>query len=131
MSRWLLAANVLSYRRGRAGILRCSCSKWRGPAANSNGYKTSTDNPAQVLVTSAKSVKAVFVKNEYSYNLKIVGPGVVDEYLVQDTKASLEYGTQVLLKALPAEGAVFKGGSCCVVEVKNTAIFAASSHFVV
>ena len=75
------------------------------------GDLNSSDNPAQITVSSAKSVKAVFTKNHYAYNLKIVGPGAVDEYLVEDTKATLEHGTQVLLKALPLDGAFFKGWS--------------------
>lgn len=70
-----------------------------------------SENPARVTVVSAKTVKAVFTKNSYAYSLRIVGPGVVDEYLVNDTKATLEHGTKVLLKAFPSEGAVFKGWS--------------------
>ena len=66
-------------------------------------------NPNQIVVSGKKSLTAVFTKNKYAYNLKIVGPGVVDEYLIQNTKASLEYGSKVLLKAFPAEGAVFHG----------------------
>lgn len=75
------------------------------------GDSSGSENPVQITVSSAKSVKAVFTKNHYLYNLTIVGPGVVDEYLVEDTKATLEYGTRVLLKALPSENAVFKGWS--------------------
>lgn len=75
------------------------------------GDLTSTDNPAQITISSAKSVKAIFTKNKYAYNLKIVGPGVVDEYLVPETRADLDYGTSILLKAIPAEGAVFQGWS--------------------
>ena len=74
------------------------------------GDITSTDNPAQITISSAKTVKAVFTKNKYTYNLKIVGPGVVDEYFI-DTKSSYEYGTKILLKAIPSIGAVFKGWS--------------------
>lgn len=75
------------------------------------GDLSGTDNPAQITISGAKSIKAIFKKNKYAYNLKIVGPGVVDEYLVPDTKATLDYGTQALLKAFPTEGAVFKGWS--------------------
>lgn len=74
------------------------------------GDLSGNDNPKTIDVTSASSVKAVFVKPQYSFNVKIVGPGVVDEYLVE-TKSGLEAGTQVLLKAIPSEGAVFKGWS--------------------
>ena len=69
------------------------------------------DNPKRITVDGQKFVKVVFTKNEYAFNLTIVGPGVVNEYLVEDTKAALEHGTKVLLKAYPSEGAVFKGWS--------------------
>ena len=72
------------------------------------GDLSGADNPARIIITGTKSVKALFTKNKYAYNLKIVGPGVVDEYLLPDTKASLDYGTQVLLRAFPDERAVFK-----------------------
>lgn len=68
-------------------------------------------NPTQLSISSPKSVTAVFTKKHYAYNLTIVGPGVVDEYLVEDTKATLKYGTKVLLKAYPSDGAIFKGWS--------------------
>ena len=79
-----------------------SFDHWEGDLSGAN-------NPAQITVSGTKSVKAIFAKNKYSYNIKIIGPGVVNEYLVEGTKASLDYGTQVLLKAIPSEGAVFKG----------------------
>ena len=74
---------------------------------------TGSENPAQITVSSEKTVKAVFTKNSYIYNLTIVGPGVVDEYLVEDTKATLEHGTKLLLKAIPGleNGAFFQGWS--------------------
>ena len=73
---------------------------------------TGAENPSQITVSSAKSVKAMFTKNKYAYNLTIVGPGVVDEYLVESTKATLDYDTQLKLVAVPAkENAVFKGWS--------------------
>ncbi len=79
-------------------------SHWEGDL---NG----TENPIQITVSSAKSVKAVFTKKSYDYNLKIVGPGAVDEEIVQNTKATLEAGTIVRLTAHPMPGAVFKGWS--------------------
>ena len=75
------------------------------------GDLSGADNPTQITLTGEKYVKAVFAKNKYSYNLKIVGPGVVDEYLLPETKADFDYGTKILLKAIPSEGAVFKGWS--------------------
>ena len=74
------------------------------------GDLTGADNPITITISSAKTVKAVFTKNHYAYNLKIVGPGVVDEYLME-TKGGWEHGTRILLKAIPSEGAVFKGWS--------------------
>ncbi len=45
------------------------------------GDITSTENPIQITISSAKSVKAVFTKNKYS--LKIIGPGIVNETLIK------------------------------------------------
>jgi len=42
---------------------------------------TGNANPDQITVLGDKSVKAVFTKNKYSYNLKIIGPGIVNEFL--------------------------------------------------
>lgn len=75
------------------------------------GDLSGTENPSQITVSAAKSVKAVFTKNKYAYNLKIVGPGAVDEYLIENTKGSFDYGTRLLLKAYPDEGARFLGWS--------------------
>ncbi|MCQ2159696.1 MAG: VCBS repeat-containing protein [Bacteroidales bacterium] len=74
------------------------------------GDITGNDNPIAIDVTGAKNVKAVFVKPQYSFCVKIVGPGVVDEYMVE-TKSGLDAGAQVLLKAIPSKGAVFRGWS--------------------
>lgn len=68
-------------------------------------------NPAEIEMTSPKTVRALFEKENYSFNVRIVGPGVVDEFLSEDTRAALSYGTKVRLAAFPAEGAVFKGWS--------------------
>ena len=75
------------------------------------GDLTGSENPSQITVSSAKSVKAVFTMNKYAYSLTIVGPGAVDEYLVENTKGIFDYGTKLVLKALPDEGAVFVGWS--------------------
>ena len=81
-----------------------------------DGDLASSDNPVQITITSAKSVKAVFAKNHYAYNLKIVGPGAVDEYMIE-TKANFEYGTTIQLMAYPdvTNQALFKGWSGDVV----------------
>lgn len=77
------------------------------------GDLTGTENPKQITVASAKSVKAVFIKKSYEYNLKIVGPGAVDEEIVQDTKATLDAGTIVRLSAFPDSrtNSIFTGWS--------------------
>ncbi len=75
------------------------------------GDLSGDENPKQLTVNRQRFVTAVFTKNQYAYNLKIVGPGVVDEYLLPETKADFDYGTKILLKAIPSEGAVFKGWS--------------------
>lgn len=90
------------------------------------GDLSGNDNPVQITVSSEMTVKAIFTKNEYSYNLKIVGPGVVDEYLIE-TKSSLEYGSKIMLKAFPSEGAVFKGWSSDQKGLEETLIFDLSS----
>lgn len=69
------------------------------------------DNPVQITVSTETSVKALFTKNKYTFNVKTVGPGVVDEYIDGQTKASVEYGAKIRLEAVPYDGAVFKGWS--------------------
>ena len=77
------------------------------------GDITGPENPAQITVSSAKSVKAIFTKKSYDYSLKIVGPGAVDEEIVESTRATLEAGTIVRLSAYPdtRNNAVFSGWS--------------------
>mgnify|MGYP002623437998 CR=1 FL=1 len=73
------------------------------------GNLTGGDNPARITISSAQFVKAVFTRQKYAYNLKIIGNGVVDEFVLQNTKSSADFGTRILLKAIPSEGSVFKG----------------------
>ena len=75
------------------------------------GDLTGADNPITITISSAKTVKAVFTKNKYAYNLTIVGPGVVDEYSLTETKSVFGYNEKILLKAIPSTGAVFTGWS--------------------
>ena len=79
--------------------------------SNWEGDLTGSKNPEQITVAEAKKVTAVFTKNVYSYNLKIVGPGAVDEYLVDATKSSFYYGQCVRLVATPSDGCIFSGWS--------------------
>ena len=57
-------------------------------------------NPAQITVTSAKSVKAVFVKKMYDLTIETQGEGSVSEKVVE-TKSSYLEGTLVELTATP------------------------------
>ena len=75
------------------------------------GDLSGTDNPTQITISSTKSVKVVFTQNHYAYNLRIIGPGIVDEYLLPETKTVFEYNDKSLLKAIPSTGAVFTGWS--------------------
>lgn len=57
-------------------------------------------NPAQITVTSSKSVKAVFVKKMYDLTVTVEGEGAVGEKVVE-TKGSYQEGTLVELTATP------------------------------
>ena len=63
-------------------------------------------NPAQITVTSAKSVKAVFVKKMYDLTVETQGEGAVSEKVV-DTKSSYQEGTLVELVAQPSDHWLF------------------------
>jgi len=63
------------------------------------GDLSGTENPSQIEVVSPLSVKAVFVQKSYQFHLKVVGPGVVNETLL-DTKAGYAPGTMVQLTAI-------------------------------
>ena len=73
------------------------------------GDLSGTENPSQITVSAAKSVKAIFTKNKYAYKLVTIGPGVVNEGFVE-TKC-FEYNTVLCLKAVANEfeGATFAG----------------------
>lgn len=72
------------------------------------GNMTSTDNPAQITISSANTVKAVFIINRYSYSLTIIGPGVVNEEIVE-TKVQAYNTVSLEAVANEFEGAVFAG----------------------
>lgn len=82
-----------------------SFDHWDGDLAGS-------ENPTQLTISSAKTVKAYFTQNHYDYSLRIIGPGVVNEQLMPDTKGYLS-GTRVQLTAVPspADGSCFVGWS--------------------
>ena len=63
------------------------------------GALNGSDNPSQIVVVSPVSVKAVFVQKSYQFHLKVVGPGLVNE-TVLNTKADYSPGTMVQLTAI-------------------------------
>ena len=60
-------------------------------------------NPAQITVSSSKSVKAVFVKKMYDLTVEIQGHGSVEEKVINTRSGSYEEGTTVELTAVPDE----------------------------
>ena len=60
------------------------------------------DNPIRITISSAKSVKAVFVKKSYSLNITIEGEGTVSERIIE-TKANYTAESVVELVAKPKE----------------------------
>ena len=70
------------------------------------GDLTGNTNPTQITVSSAKTVKAVFVKKMYDLTISVEGEGSVSEKVVE-TKSSYQEGTIVELTANPADHWVF------------------------
>lgn len=60
-------------------------------------------NPVQITLSSAKTVKAVFVKKMYDLSIEIQGEGTVEEAVVQTKATSYQEGTVVELTAIPAD----------------------------
>ena len=67
---------------------------WEGDLSGSN-------NPAQVAISSAKTVKAVFVKKMYDLTIEIEGEGSVEEVVVETKSSSYQEGSVVQLTASP------------------------------
>lgn len=64
-------------------------------------------NPVQIAVSSAKTVKAVFVKKMYDLTIEVQGEGAVQETVVNTKSSSYQEGTVVEVTALPGEHWVF------------------------
>ena len=64
-------------------------------------------NPVQITLSSAKTVKAVFVKKMYDLSIEIQGEGTVEEAVLQTKATSIQEGTVVELTALPGDHWVF------------------------
>lgn len=63
-------------------------------------------NPVQITISSAKTVKAVFVKKMYYLTVEVQGSGAVDESVIE-TKGSYQEGTVVELTAKPSNHWIF------------------------
>ena len=68
-----------------------------------SGDLTETENPVQITMDQAMSIKAKFEKITYSLSINIEGNGEVNEEIVQAKFASTDYetGTTVQLTAIP------------------------------
>ncbi|MDB4013845.1 BspA family leucine-rich repeat surface protein [Flavobacteriaceae bacterium] len=73
------------------------------------GDLTGTDNPKQITIDKAKTVKAVFVKKQYALTIEIEGEGTVAEKVIK-AGAATDYnsGTIVELTATGKTGWDFK-----------------------
>ena len=65
------------------------------------GDLSGNDNPIQITVSSAKTVKAVFVKKMYDLSIEIEGEGSVEEVVVETKSSSYQEGSVVQLTASP------------------------------
>ena len=75
------------------------------------GDVTSTDNPVDVDINSAKSITALFNQIIVSLQVDIEGEGEVLEELVTDRSTDYNYGDTVKLTPQPVEGYSFTGWS--------------------
>lgn len=66
------------------------------------GDMSGLKNPAQITISTAKSVKAVFVEKMYGLSIVVQGEGTVKESVIQ-TKSTYQEGTVVELTAQAAE----------------------------
>ena len=71
------------------------------------GDLTGSDNPAKIIVSSSKSVKAVFVEKMYPLTVEVEGNGAVSEKVISSKSGSYQEGTVVELSAYPGEHWLF------------------------
>lgn len=69
-----------------------------------SGDLSGSENPKEITINEAKSVKAVFIKAEYSLTVEVSGNGKVEKEIVTGKSTEYEYGTRLELTATPAEG---------------------------
>ena len=67
------------------------------------GDLTGKENPVQITISAAKTVKAVFVKKMYDLTVTVEGEGAVQEKVLE-TKGTYQEGMTVELAATPATG---------------------------
>ena len=75
-----------------------------------SGDLTGSDNPKEITIDKAKTVKAVFVKKiQYALTIEIQGEGTVSQKVIKEgTATDYNSGTVVELTATPKDGWEFK-----------------------
>ncbi|RCK71587.1 MAG: Type IV fimbrial biogenesis protein PilY1 [Ignavibacteriae bacterium] len=89
-----------------------------------SGDVVSTDNPIVVTMDAAKNITATFTINQYPLNVTVVGNGSI---IKEPDLPLYDYGTEVTLIAVPAEGWSFEGWSGDVVSIDDTIIVTMNS----
>lgn len=70
-----------------------------------SGDLTGTDNPKEITIDMAKTVKAVFVKKQYSLNIEVLGEGTVEKKVIkQGLKSDYNSGSIIELTAKSDNG---------------------------
>ena len=70
-----------------------------------SGDLTGTENPKEITIDKAKTVKAVFVKKQYSLNIEILGEGTVEKKVIkQGFKSDYNSGSIIELTAKYDDG---------------------------
>ena len=86
-----------------------------------SGDLTGTDNPSQITIDAAKTVKAVFVKKQFTVNITIEGEGTVTSEVVTGLKVDdkYEYGTDLKLTATAKDDWEFVEWSGDIISTEN------------
>ena len=84
------------------------------------GDLTGTENPAQITIDKAKTVKAVFIKKQYALTVEVEGEGTVTEKVIKvGTATDYNSGTIVELTAEPTGDWEFVEWSGDIVSAEN------------
>lgn len=86
-----------------------------------SGDLTGTDNPSQITIGAAKTIKAVFVKKQFTVNITIEGEGTVTSEVVTGLKVDnkYEYGTDLKLTATAKDDWEFVEWSGDIISTEN------------